>query len=362
MNGSLKGSEVIRKEQHSSLRKIRAAGWVLDFLSILFVAGTIGVGLLFTILFNDPHSRFNPLPPPIMPELALANKPFLGNKSILSQTQTMMTSTIDARSAPQLLTDSSMSVSENPSPLTSDQESENYFDKRDDFPASNAAAIQVDDGWYELEAADQNFERVYFQISNQLEPVLSKNRVASSFSESASTDQTPPETPPSDDGISDLFTSEVQYWEEEILAWGEEYGLDPNLIATVMQLESCGYTRAKSAAGALGLFQVMPDHFKKKENPYDPDTNAFRGLRWLQKTIRSSDSIRIALAGYNAGLARVNNPNLEWPAETQRYANWGFNIYLDTQAGYDYSPALHNWLSKGGSHLCNLAAAEQQEK
>ena len=79
-------------------------------------------------------------------------------------------------------------------------------------------------------------------------------------------------------GISPLFTPEVQAWESEILAWSEKYRLDPNLVATVMQIESCGYQMAESRAGAKGLFQVMPYHFQDGENPYHPSTNAKRGL------------------------------------------------------------------------------------
>ena len=105
----------------------------------------------------------------------------------------------------------------------------------------------------------------------------------------------------------------------------------------------------------------MPEHFKEDEDPYDPDTNAFRGLSWLQRTLKSGGSIRMALAGYNAGIARIKNPLLKWPNETLRYVDWGESIYQDTQCGYDYSPALHHWLSKGGSSLCNRAANEQQE-
>jgi hypothetical protein len=168
---------------------------------------------------------------------------------------------------------------------------------------------------------------------------------------------------PSDHGISEIFTPEIQYWEEDILAWGEEYGLDPNLIATVMQIESCGYSKAKSAAGALGLFQVMPQHFRdEEEDPYDPDTNAYRGLSWLQRTLKSGGSIEMALAGYNAGIARAKNPYLKWPSETQRYVNWGSKIYQAADLRYVYSSALYDWLSKGGSSLCNKAAAAQQNK
>ena len=60
--------------------------------------------------------------------------------------------------------------------------------------------------------------------------------------------------------IASFFTPEIQYWESNILAWAEEKGLDPNLVATVMQIESCGDPLAESPAGAIGLFQVMPYH------------------------------------------------------------------------------------------------------
>jgi soluble lytic murein transglycosylase-like protein len=129
-----------------------------------------------------------------------------------------------------------------------------------------------------------------------------------------------------------------------------------------MQIESCGYAQAISVAGAVGLFQVMPDHFKEEEDPFDPDTNAFRGLSWLQKTLKSGGSTSMALAGYNAGIARAKNPYFKWPDETERYVNWGLSIYYDTKCGYDHSSALENWLSKGGSALCNKAATEQHEK
>jgi hypothetical protein len=167
---------------------------------------------------------------------------------------------------------------------------------------------------------------------------------------------------PPNHGISEIFTPEIHYWEDDILGWSEEYGLDPNLIATVMQIESCGYAKAKSAAGALGLFQVMPQHFKEEDNPFDPDTNAYRGLRWLQRTLKSGGSIEMALAGYNAGIARAKNPHLEWPSETQRYVDWGSKIYQAADHNYVYSSALYDWLSRGGQSLCNKAAAAQQDK
>ena len=166
---------------------------------------------------------------------------------------------------------------------------------------------------------------------------------------------------PPDDGIADLFTPEVQYWEEEILAWSKEFDLDPNLVATVMQIESCGYVKAKSVVNAKGLFQVMPHHFKKKEDPYDPDLNALKGLTYLRQSLISGGSTRMALAGYNAGIGRVKTAESNWPDETKRYVFWGYKIYQDARFGKDHSGRLNDWLSHGGRNLCERAAKYQKE-
>jgi soluble lytic murein transglycosylase-like protein len=166
---------------------------------------------------------------------------------------------------------------------------------------------------------------------------------------------------PPDDGIADLFTPEVQYWEDEILEWSKEFDLDPNLVATVMQIESCGYERAKSVVDAKGLFQVMPHHFKKKDDPYDPDTNAIKGLTYLRQSLISGGSTRMALAGYNAGIGRAKTAESDWPDETQRYVFWGHKIYQDAKIGKDHSGRLDNWLSRGGKNLCERAALYQKE-
>src|SRR5260221_12692591 len=66
--------------------------------------------------------------------------------------------------------------------------------------------------------------------------------------------------------LSGVFTPQVQYWSPLIHAWAQAYHVDPNLIATVIQIESCGDPTAVSLAGAQGLFQVMPGHFGAGED------------------------------------------------------------------------------------------------
>ncbi len=111
--------------------------------------------------------------------------------------------------------------------------------------------------------------------------------------------------------LATFFTPEVQYWGAAIEAWSAQWQIDANLIATVMQIESCGDPQAVSASGARGLFQVMPFHFEAGENPYDPETNAQKGLEYLQLALAASggDAHR-ALAGYNGGVALSNAPRV----------------------------------------------------
>jgi hypothetical protein len=157
--------------------------------------------------------------------------------------------------------------------------------------------------------------------------------------------------------IAGLFTPEVMYWSPQILAWATQWSLDPNLVATVMQIESCGHPSVVSSAGATGLFQVMPFHFKNGEDHTDPDTNALRGLSYLSRSLEAnSGNVYLALAGYNGGISTSQRSEPSWPNETRRYTYWGSRIYSDASAGQDHSERLDEWLKSGGASLCHRAA------
>ena len=161
-------------------------------------------------------------------------------------------------------------------------------------------------------------------------------------------------------GLSPLFTPEVQYWGPQIMDWATQTGLDPNLIATVMQIESCGDTRAISSAGAMGLFQVMPYHFEAGENPYYPATNALRGLGYLKNSLDTANGdYRLAFAGYNGGIGVIPKAEATWAAETVRYVYWGSGIYADALQGAAASARLDEWLAHGGASLCAQAQSRQ---
>jgi len=157
--------------------------------------------------------------------------------------------------------------------------------------------------------------------------------------------------------ISAGFSDEVKYWEADIVRWAGEFNLDPNMVATVMQIESCGDPQAVSIAGAQGLFQVMPFHFTAGEDMKDPDTNARRGMNYLaERLVQTAGEVGHAFAGYNGGHVAAGSSWDNWAAETQRYYVWATGIYADAKAGLTESPTLQEWYAAGGASLCQQAA------
>ncbi len=158
--------------------------------------------------------------------------------------------------------------------------------------------------------------------------------------------------------LASLFTPEVQHWRDQIIAWSERYGIDPNLIATIIQIESCGLADAVSSAGAQGLFQVMPSNFAPTiTDQTEPEANAGTGLGVLKDCLRwANGDMSDALACYNGGPSLIKRPASRWPNETQRYVTWGTGIYRDALARVGDSSTLDSWLTVGGYRLCNRAA------
>ena len=169
-----------------------------------------------------------------------------------------------------------------------------------------------------------------------------------------------PNPPPSSKGeIADFFAPSVHYWSGKISEWADMYEVEPQLLATVMQIESCGHPKAVSGAGARGLFQVMPFHFADGEDMLDPDTNAKRGGLFLNYCHQAADGvIGAALACYNGGPTVIDQPMRSWRPETQRYYRWGVGMYSDAITGQTESDTLNQWMAAGGGRLCASALDE----
>lgn len=156
--------------------------------------------------------------------------------------------------------------------------------------------------------------------------------------------------------LAPFFAPSVRHWAGELDRWAGEFGVDRDLLATAMQIESCGHPGAVSPSGAQGLFQVMPYHFDAGEDMQDPETNARRGAAYLSYCFEAADSvIGTALACYNGGPGVLGQRREDWSDEVGHYFRWGAGIYSDARDGGGESATLDRWLAAGGSLLCESA-------
>ncbi len=161
--------------------------------------------------------------------------------------------------------------------------------------------------------------------------------------------------------VAGTFTPEVQHWWTDIDRWASAHSLDPYLVATVMQIESCGDPQAVSSSGAQGLFQVMPFHFSEGAVMLDPETNAATGLSYLVYTLNAaSGDPNLAMAAYNGGPGVIGLPMEQWPDEVRHYYYWGSGIYAEAKSGGGSNQRLQEWLDAGGRTLCGQATRRLQ--
>src|SRR5262249_18161462 len=105
----------------------------------------------------------------------------------------------------------------------------------------------------------------------------------------------------------------------------KEQGVDVALVRAVIQVESGYEPRARSAKGAMGLMQVMPETAVqfgvRPRSLYDPRTNIEAGSKYL-KSLLDRLPLNLALAAYNAGEASVQRFSGIPPyPETQKYVS-----------------------------------------
>lgn len=88
----------------------------------------------------------------------------------------------------------------------------------------------------------------------------------------------------------------------------KRHGLEPDLLAAVISVESGYRSDAVSPRGAQGLMQLMPATARDLAvtDPFDPRQNIEGGARYLRQLLDTHDGAYWkALAAYNAGGGRV---------------------------------------------------------
>ena len=113
-------------------------------------------------------------------------------------------------------------------------------------------------------------------------------------------------------------------------------GVDPQLVKSVMLVESNFNARAVSRKGARGLMQLMPETARRfgVANRFDPVENIRGGVEYLATLLKLfSGDVVLALAAYNAGESAVAKHDGIPPfAETREYVRRALVAYRGAPA------------------------------
>jgi soluble lytic murein transglycosylase-like protein len=109
-----------------------------------------------------------------------------------------------------------------------------------------------------------------------------------------------------------------------VIAAARTFRLEPALIHAVISAESGYNPFARSAKGATGLMQLMPDTARRYgvANPLDPEQNIHGGAAYLSDLLKLfGNDLNLALAAYNAGEGSVMEYGYRIPPyrETKQY-------------------------------------------
>src|SRR5256884_2894921 len=118
------------------------------------------------------------------------------------------------------------------------------------------------------------------------------------------------------------------------------HNVDPNLVRSVIKVESNFNPNAVSRKGAMGLMQLMPSTARSLhvKNPFDPQQNVDAGVRHLKQLLESyGGNVKLSLAAYNAGAGAVaRSAGVPRFAETQNYVRRITNLYYGGSAPGSY--------------------------
>jgi soluble lytic murein transglycosylase-like protein len=109
------------------------------------------------------------------------------------------------------------------------------------------------------------------------------------------------------------------------------HNVDPNLVRSVIKVESNFNPNAVSRKGAMGLMQLMPSTARQLHvtKPFDPNQNVDAGVRHLKQLLESyGGDVNLSLAAYNAGSGAVaRSAGIPRFAETRNYVRRITEIY-----------------------------------
>ena len=114
-----------------------------------------------------------------------------------------------------------------------------------------------------------------------------------------------------DSTLCTYWRPNITQWADPIKKYAGDNGLDPNLVAALIDEESKGNPQLVSPAGAVGLLQIMPYETGFTWRPrtwtlLKPEANLEWGTNTLSEVIRQAQGrITLAVLAYNSGWDRI---------------------------------------------------------
>ncbi len=141
--------------------------------------------------------------------------------------------------------------------------------------------------------------------------------------------------------------SDVNTVKASIVKHSIEMGVDPAIALSIARAESGFRHEARSAHGAVGVFQLMPSTARRMGlNAYSLNDNIRGGIMYYKSMYKMFGSMELALAAYNAGPGNVKRYNNKVPpyAETKRFIAKIMTDYNRLKANPD--PVMLNSVTK----------------
>lgn len=136
----------------------------------------------------------------------------------------------------------------------------------------------------------------------------------------------------STENIASTTNSTDSYLDEIYAAvdkYSEKYGVDKNLVLSLIKQESNFNKDATSTAGAKGLMQLMDmnSDYYGLTNPYDIEQNIEAGIKHINTYLKTyNGDLKMALMAYNGGPGTMEKRGVskaqdlyKMPTETQNY-------------------------------------------
>lgn len=119
-----------------------------------------------------------------------------------------------------------------------------------------------------------------------------------------------------------------------IASTATRHGIDPLLLAAIVEAESNFRPAAVSEKGAMGLMQVMPVHLEAGDQPFEPEANLEVGTTFLAALHERFDGdLALTLAAYHAGAGAVERyDGLPPYRSTRAYVTRVLEIYREHYA------------------------------